>query len=280
MKVARILAMRLMPASLRQKFLPAWSRFMDRVEARLYPGELLPPRHLRFVGHGDFKKTGGEFLRHFTGAGGLAPHHRVLDVGSGIGRMAIPLTRFLSSTGSYEGLEIVPAGVEWCAKNITPKFPRFRFHWIDVYNYEYNPAGTQKAADYRFPFSGPEFDFAFLTSVFTHMLPSDIENYVAELGRVIKPGGRCFVTYFLLNAASRDAIRRGGLALDFNHEGPGYLTVDEKMPECAIAFPEEDVLDMFKRHGFRLASPINFGTWSGKADGLSYQDVLILEKLG
>ena len=47
-----------------------------------------PPEYLHDVGPGDYIKIGDEFLRYFIDCGGLRPHERVLDVGSGTGRMA------------------------------------------------------------------------------------------------------------------------------------------------------------------------------------------------
>ncbi len=44
--------------------------------------------------------------------------------------------------------------------------------------------------------------FVLLTSVFTHMLPQDMDNYLSEVARVLKPDGRCLITYFLLNPES------------------------------------------------------------------------------
>ena len=37
---------------------------------------------------------------------GLKPEHRVLDIGCGVGRVALPLTRYLTS-GTYDGFDIV-----------------------------------------------------------------------------------------------------------------------------------------------------------------------------
>lgn len=268
------------PDALRKGLGALSGKVLDIIDPLITRGDLVPPRKLRFVGHGDFKKTGEEFLGHFIKVGGLQPSHNVLDVGSGIGRMAIPLTHYLSPEACYDGLEIVPAGVEWCASEITPRYPNFKFHWIDVYNFEYNPSGKQLAKNYRFPFEAGRFDFSFLTSVFTHMLPEDVENYISELGRVTKRGGRCLATFFLLNDASRAAIKNGECPiLDFRFDGPGYLTVDEKMPECAIAFPETTVFTVFEKHGFRVVSPVYYGGWSGRANALSYQDIVVLEKI-
>ena len=44
------------------------------------------------------------------------------------------LTQFLDAPGSYEGLDIVDVGIDWCQRTITPRFPRFRFHLADVFN--------------------------------------------------------------------------------------------------------------------------------------------------
>jgi hypothetical protein len=52
--------------------------------------ELIPPRHLNFVGHGNFEATGDEFLRYFIDFGDLKPEHQVLEIGCGVGRMARP----------------------------------------------------------------------------------------------------------------------------------------------------------------------------------------------
>ena len=54
-----------------------------------------PPAELTFCGDGDYRAIGAEFLGHFVRLADLRPHERVLDIGCGIGRMAVPLTQFL-----------------------------------------------------------------------------------------------------------------------------------------------------------------------------------------
>ncbi len=58
-----------------------------------------PPADTVFVGDGDYRAIGAEFLRHVVEIGGLAPDARVLDVGCGIGRLAVPLTQYLDQSG-------------------------------------------------------------------------------------------------------------------------------------------------------------------------------------
>lgn len=239
---------------------------------------LTPPRRISFVGRGRFTETGEEFLRYFVSLCALRPDERVLDVGCGIGRMAIPLTRFLSPAGSYDGFDIVPQGIEWCNSRIAARHPNFRFQLADVHNPEYNPGGRYRAAEYRFPFEAETFDFVFLTSVFTHMLPPDMERYLEEIARVLRPGGRCLITWFLMNGESLQSVESGSADLDFRHDFGDYRAVDGSVPEKAVAYAEHFVLDRYRRTGLRQDLPIRYGTWCGRAHGLSIQDIIIARK--
>jgi hypothetical protein len=60
--------------------------------------------------------------------------------------MALPLTKYLSDSGTYDGFDIMRRGEDWCKNNITPRYPNFYFQFADVWNKEYNPMGRLKAA--------------------------------------------------------------------------------------------------------------------------------------
>lgn len=239
---------------------------------------LRPPRWLHFVGGGDFDAIGKAFAGHFTRLAGLGPHEAVLDIGCGVGRMALPLAGYLGPEGRYEGFDIVPEGVRWCQRHITPFYPRFRFQLADIYNAEYNPRGSAAARDYVFPYPDRSFDFAFLTSVFTHMLPADVASYLAQIWRVLKPGGRCLATFFILNDESRALIGAGKSLHRFEHDGGGYFTTAPGRPEAAIAYDERDVLSMAQGAGLRPHAPIFYGSWCGRAQFTDGQDMVLLHK--
>lgn len=249
----------------------------DAVAGRRDP--LVPKRNQIYVGAGDFRRTGDEFLRHFVELGGLRPHERVLDVGCGMGRMALPLTGYLSREGRYEGFDIVPAGIAWCEEKIAPRFPNFRFQLADVHNAHYHPAGRWQPSEYRFPQDDAQFDFAFLTSVFTHMRRPDMENYVRELARVLAPGGRALITFFLLNEESRALVRDGRSTIRFVH-GPGdherWAEPDD--PEAAIAFDEGAIIATLAAHGLGRAR-VHYGSWCGRERFRSYQDIVVVERV-
>jgi SAM-dependent methyltransferase len=237
-----------------------------------------PPDELNFVGPGGFAFVGEQFLGIFTELAGLRKSDRVLDVGCGIGRMAIPLAGYLDESGSYEGLDIVRLGIDWCRKEISSSYPRFQFHHADVFNRGYNPGGRADPATYRFPFEKDEFDFVFLTSVFTHMLPIDIENYAAEIARVLKPDGRCVATFYIRNEESEQLRNAGKSRIVFSHPGNGYWTTNVRVPEDLVCFDEPYVRGLFTKNGLTIAEPIHFGKWAGRTGTLRYQDVVVARK--
>jgi ubiquinone/menaquinone biosynthesis C-methylase UbiE len=248
---------------------------IDRLKRR---DSMIPPRSMIFVGAGDFVKIGEEFKNHFINLADLQPNDRVLDVGCGIGRMAIPLTGYLTPGGEYWGFDIVAEWIDWCQNRISPKFTNFHFLHSDVYNQHYNVNGKVLARDFQFPFDDDFFDFVFLTSVFTHMLPLDLENYLSEIARVLKTGGKCLITFFILNEESESLIRAGRSALDFRYQVNGCLTIDKNDPEAAIAYREAYLVKLFGKHGLKIIHPIHYGSWCQREAFLTYQDIIVAAK--
>lgn len=246
----------------------------DVVRGRRHP-DLTPPRRLAYVGGGDFHDTGREFLTYFRELGQLVPDDDVLDIGCGSGRMAVPLTNYLSPHSRYEGFDVIAAGVNWCQSNISRRFPNFHFQTIDAFSERYNPTGSTAGQAYRFPYDDGSFDFVLVTSVFTHLLPEVMHNYIAEVGRVLRPGGRLFATFFLTN--SHRQVGQGlRPVITFQHGGPGYRAVTRRAPEVAVGYDEADVAAKLMENGMRIVET-GYGTWTG-GRGLTYQDVLVASK--
>ena len=221
---------------------------------------------------------GERYLRWFVELGGLNEDEAVLEPGCGRGRMAMHLTRYLSASASYDGFDVVPKAIEWCEENIASTYPNFRFRHVDVRNRAYNPAGRLDPEEFEFPYPDESFDFVFLTSVFTHMLPPEMRHYLTETRRVLRAHGRCLMTFFLINEESLNAVRAGRSHRRFAHGGDGYLYDVAETPEAAVAHREEAVLGILEEVGFELPVPIRYGYWSGRPVEDPGQDIVVVKR--
>lgn len=250
--------------------------YLDIILGRRNP--LIPPKHIVNINAGDSEKIGNEFLKYFKELGGLKKEANVLDVGSGFGRMAVPLTNYLTPNSRYEGLEIIANGVEWCTGRITKRYKNFKFQKLDVKNGRYNPDGNVLAENYRFPYEDEEFNFVILTSVFTHMLPADLENYLFEISRVLKSGGKCFITYFILNNESIDLIAKGKGKYSLRYVYQDCRIETKEDPEYVIAYPEQKIEALYQKYRLAIIEK-RFGNWCGRGKFTSFQDIIVAEKL-
>jgi SAM-dependent methyltransferase len=246
--------------------------------------DFLPPLDIMPMASGSFNAesylaVGREFLGYFIQLGQLAPDARVLELGCGCARMAQPLTSYLQGKGSYEGIDVDARAISWCQEQITPRFPRFRFHHADVYNSTYHRQGKVPPERYRVPFPSAAFDFVFLTSVFTHMLTDGVDNYLEEVARVLRVGGRCLITFFLLNEESTGLIRDGKSRHFFPYRHQSCWVQEALWPESVVAYAEEDTLAQFHRRGLSLYAPVQYGSWCGRQAFVSYQDMIVATKV-
>lgn len=239
---------------------------------------LIPPESMIFIGGGDFKEIGDGFFKLFVDYGHLKPEHKVLDIGCGLGRMARPLTQYLANGGEYWGIDIVKDAINWCNEKYSPRYPNFHFQVSDIYNKAYNPLGQYQAAEYKFPYEDASFDFVFLTSVFTHMFLPDVQNYLTEISRMTKSGGITFITFFILETEALINIILNKSSLKFEYELEGGLTISEDIPESAVAYQPELIRSLYNNSHFTIEEPIHYGAWSGRENGLSYQDIIIARK--
>ena len=234
-----------------------------------------PPPDSIFVGDGDYRAIGAEFLGHFVRIGRLQPHERVFDIGCGIGRMAVPLTQYLDpERGSYDGVDPVMDGILWCAQTITPAYPRFRFQRLDIAHPLYNPQGSLPGNEVRFGFANQSFDFITMTSVATHLPPDELVVYLNEAARLLAPGGRLFLTAFALDGQvtgqERLKFRRWG-------EGPGWYAIEEA-PLAAAGIDAGFLLEHATQAGLAVER-LEPGQWRGQS-AAHYQDLLVAVKPG
>ena len=221
-----------------------------------------PPLHLRrHVGPlRSFEASGAEFMTYLRLLVGLQPNESILDIGCGCGLMALQLRDFLDSDGSYTGVDIHGPSIKWCVNHIAQ--PNFQFAQI---------------SDNKLPYEAQSFDVILLKSVFTHLRPREVENYLGQIARLLKPNGRCLASFFLLNDEQRALAAEAKNAFQFNYGNALWRYVYEHSPESASAYDENYVLELLDKHGLELSKPIHYGTWSGRTNGLSFQDLLQIQ---
>ncbi|MFZ4442891.1 MAG: class I SAM-dependent methyltransferase [Planktothrix agardhii] len=237
----------------------------------------VPDKEDRVGVGGSFKFVACDFLGHFVNKAQLKPHESILDAGCGVGRMAYSLAYYLDDTARYEGFDIVEKWINWNQSVIHEHRPNFNFQWANIYNKRYNTEGTIQVENYDFPYSDEQFDFVFLTSVFTHLYANAVQNYLKEVYRVLKPGGRCLCTFFLLNEESEALIKAGKSSQNLIHEFEDSFFSNLEIPESDMGHREVSVTQWIEALGFTVSAKY-YGLWCGRTPATNYQDILILKK--
>ena len=232
--------------------------------------KLVPSKGKSFVGRGDFEQIGDTFLNHITETCQINNNSKILDIGSGIGRIARPFTNFLSLDGEYIGFDIIPDGVNWCKKAYSD-FPNFKFDYFPLYNDLYNLDAVKKSAEFKFPYQQSYFDLAISISVFTHLQKDELVNYFAQINSVLKPGGKFYATFFFVDKQTNNHL----FPFDFGD----YALHNTKVTNAIVAYKKEFIEKIAAESGLEIRS-FYYGWWrNGLAnESVDFQDIVIFEK--
>ena len=89
--------------------------------------------------------------------------------------------------------------------------------------------------------------------------------------------GRILATFFLLNEKQQDLAEQGRNEINFRYGSGPYRMRSEAIPESAVAYAEPSLRQMIDDCGLKIRGEVHYGTWSGRAEGLSFQDIVILQ---
>lgn len=238
------------------------------------------PRELTKLHGGSPEKArqiGLKWAETFELLGGLRPSHSILDIGCGPGRMAIAIGERFDWQNDYTGFEISEEDVRFCRDTIAAAHASFRFVHMDVYNVEYNRAGTIQPTDVRFPADDAAVDFCFATSVFTHLFADESRHYLHEAARVTR--GTFLSTWFILDEAFAEAERAGTPRFSFPHRHEdGTRYENPKDIAAAVGHDWARVQGFFADAG--LSCDLHRGAWRGdKKRARHSQDVIVARPL-
>jgi SAM-dependent methyltransferase len=238
----------------------------------------LPPENLRFMGENDEQLIQvGDELAGLLVSYGLTASSSVLDVGCGYGRLALGLLHSTDHLGPYLGFDIQARSIDWCVSALAPLFPSMRFVHLDVRNGRYNPKGSIDPTTMSFPARSASIDVCALISVFTHFYRADIERYMSEIRRVLRPGGIAVVTWFLFDEARLPLATSSAATYPMVHELDAETRyTKEGDPLRAIAY-HEDAMHAMASAARLDVRRVDRGTWAGE-HGRVFQDVVVLAR--
>lgn len=111
----------------------------------------------------------------------------------------------------------------------------------------------------------------------THLYRADIERYLAEIRRVLRPGGIAVVTRFLFDDERLSLVTSPDATYPMIHElDADTRYMKEGEPLRAIAYREQALHAMAAAAGLEVRS-IQRGTWAGEA-GDVFQDLVLLAR--
>jgi SAM-dependent methyltransferase len=257
---------RLFPSASRLTFNPVAKLILDASDlpARLIWKEYrnIPPNHMRVrVGVGNrifnnqtiYTQFATNYWLSAFANGHVALDSTIVDIGVGSGRYAHILRDFRCYQerfrGTYIGIDIDQEMVEYCRSSFDRE--RFRFHLSTNGSASYNRQAESQDL-YRIPEADQSVDYVFSTSLLTHLLETELENYLRESVRLLRKGGRASHTFFSMD---HPPVTFGNRHTFSHRIGPAYVE-SLAQPEAAVAYREAFLMDLVTRVGFEKAEVI------------------------
>jgi ubiquinone/menaquinone biosynthesis C-methylase UbiE len=184
---------------------------------------------------------------------------RILEFGCAAGRMIRHLPE-IAPNAELWGVDQNAERIRWCIENLTPAI-----HF----------ATTTMVP--HLPFEDRYFDLIFCGSVFTHI--EDIqESWLLELGRVLRPSGKLYITIHDEHTVTVLDKCRDHLLAKVMQEQPTYCTNKNDFNMIVVGRGASSQVFYSSRY-FQFIIPPIFRWVSRTTEAYAYQSAVILEKL-
>jgi SAM-dependent methyltransferase len=202
-----------------------------------------------------------------------SPAARVFDIGCGCGRVSQFVAPLLDpqSGGDYIGFDTWAEGTRWATNNISRVYPHVKFRHIGPAT----QSGYVAAEAYKLDLPDCSYDAFIANSLFTHLRKDAARTYVEEVARILRPGGKGYISFF----ASKDKFREIQPNATINED---EYSINFSKITTEDNFTDEDrVFQLFQNSGLEVVG-YKYGHWRGNqyaSRGYSgYQDIFIIKK--
>ena len=146
-----------------------------------------------------FKSGSENYLKKLESLG-LEKNSQCLDIGCGLGRLSNALLNFLDDEGCYYGLDIGKESIDYCKK----QYQRKNFFFLQ-----------NKGID--IPIENKKFDFITFMSVFTHLYPQEIIEFLKVCRNFLKERGVVIADLLEESEIKDYSGDRGKMVYDFDY---------------------------------------------------------------
>jgi SAM-dependent methyltransferase len=213
---------------------------------------------------------------------GLRNDSVLFDYGCGLGRLAYAASKYLSKTGSYIGYEPNREALSFL-KSAYGARENFKFHGDELpLDEDYvamqsgqSRQGGKKSIDIL-PQTYVEriVDFQYSSSVMTHMWLDSISRLLENFNFIVKPAGVCVNTWLIIDDFARYALDCSMADRRLPHVVNKAFTYSTTNPLVCTAYELTDVRAAYDSAGHEILK-IMWGSWSGRGNGVHYQDIVI-----
>jgi len=213
---------------------------------------------------------------------GLRKDSVLFDYGCGLGRIAYAASKYLGEGGRYIGYEPNARALSFL-KTAYGKRSNFKFYgdvltldedYIAVNRGERRPEGKKSLDILPQDYVDRVVDIQYSSSVLTHMWLDSISRLLENMNHVVKPGGVCVNTWLIVDDFARYALDCGVADRSLPYKVKDAYTYSTENPLMCTAYDLADVLGAYSKASHEVVK-ILWGTWSGRGNGVHYQDIVV-----
>ena len=127
-------------------------------------------------------------------------------------------------------------------KKISSKYETFQFIHSDIYNFAYWPAGKYDAESWLLNFNKNNFDIIIVRSLFTHMLPDELDMYIKHISKSLNNAGKVVATFFLLNDTQKK-MKNNSIHFIKQNKTSVHSIMNKLAPTAAVAYEQDYILE-------------------------------------